>query len=96
MTSFSLWCKFCVMVRTQVQLPDELYARIKRLAEEREISLAELTRRALELLLDRYPPGGLHRAKWTLPRVDGGGIAVPLDELREVVEQDEQRRAGKA
>ncbi len=43
------------MMRTQILLPTELYQRAKRAAAKREISLAELTCRALELLLDRYP-----------------------------------------
>jgi hypothetical protein len=43
------------MIRIQIQLPDELYRRIKRLAAERETSLAEMTRRGLELLLGCYP-----------------------------------------
>ncbi len=43
------------MVRTQVQIPDELYAKAKRLAEQREISLAELARRGLEYMLSVYP-----------------------------------------
>ena len=30
------------MVRTQIQLPDYLYKEVKRIAEERELSLAEL------------------------------------------------------
>jgi hypothetical protein len=33
------------MVRMQIQVPDEVYARAKRVAEVREVSLAELTGR---------------------------------------------------
>lgn len=44
-----------VMVRPQIQLPAELYKRAKALAAARELSLAELTRRGLELFLDRFP-----------------------------------------
>jgi predicted DNA-binding protein len=43
------------MIRTQVRLPDELYQRAKIFAAEREVSLAEITRRGLELFLDRFP-----------------------------------------
>lgn len=43
------------MVRTQIRLPDDLYRRAKQFEEEHEMSLAELTRRGLELLLNRYP-----------------------------------------
>jgi hypothetical protein len=43
------------MVRTQVQLPDKLYEQARRLAEQKEISLAEVVRRGLEHLLTIYP-----------------------------------------
>jgi hypothetical protein len=45
------------MVRTQIQLPDELYGKARQLAEEKEISLAEVVRRGLEHLLRINPPG---------------------------------------
>ena len=44
------------MVRTQVQLPDELYRAARRLADDHEISLAEVVRRGLEHMLRIYPP----------------------------------------
>ena len=47
------------MIRTQIQLPDDLYRRAKRFGAAREMSLAEMTRRGLELLLDRAAPGPL-------------------------------------
>jgi hypothetical protein len=59
------------MVRTQIQLPDALYERAKQFAADREMSLAELARRGLELLLERYPSGdaparsrAFHDALW--------------------------------
>lgn len=44
------------MARTQIQLPDESYARAKKLCEAREISLAELARRGIEYILSVYAP----------------------------------------
>ena len=44
------------MTRTQIQLPDDVYARAKKVAESREISLAELARRGLEYILSVYAP----------------------------------------
>jgi len=44
------------MVRTQIQLPEDIYARVKKLAETRQISMAELTRRGLEYILSVYSP----------------------------------------
>lgn len=44
------------MIRTQIQLPDELYREAKRIAVEQEISLAEVLRRGLEHMQRIYPP----------------------------------------
>lgn len=44
------------MIRTQIQLPDELYSEAKRIAAEQEISLAEVLRRGLEHMRRIYPP----------------------------------------
>jgi hypothetical protein len=77
------------MVRTQIQLPDDLHERARRFAAEREISLAEVTRRGIELFLDRYPTAAPAAAEWQLPRIDGGGIRVPLSRLHEVAAAEE-------
>lgn len=81
------------MTRTQIQLPDELYQRAKAFAAQRELSLAEVTRRGLELFLDRFPSTEPARGTWTLPRVDAGGIKVPLETLRDIVADDESNRS---
>jgi hypothetical protein len=80
------------MTRTQILLPDELYRRAKRFSEARELSLAEITRRGIELFLARYPEPGQVRSSWTLPRFDGGGLRIPLDRLRDVAADEETRR----
>lgn len=43
------------MIRTQVQLPDELYRNAKRIAKEQEMTLAEVVRRGLEHMVAIYP-----------------------------------------
>ena len=48
-------------------------------AAQRELSLAEVTRRGLELFLDRFPSAKPARGAWRLPRVDAGGIKFPLE-----------------
>jgi hypothetical protein len=53
------------MVKTQIQMPDDLYAKIKELADKKEWSLAEAFRRGAELLLQRYPAPG--STSWTPP-----------------------------
>lgn len=77
------------MTRTQIQLPDELYQRAKRFAEERELSLAEITRRGLELFLARFPEVSAPKVAWSLPQVRGGGIRVPLEKLKDIAAEDE-------
>lgn len=56
------------MIRTQIQLPDEVFARAKTLCEAREISLAELARRGIEYILTVYsvPVEGLE--DWQPPK----------------------------
>ena len=76
------------MVRTQIQLPDEVYARARQVARAKEISLAELARRGIEAILDQYPPPEVIRAEWTPPRVRSGGVKVPLDRLKDYGEVD--------
>lgn len=56
------------MKRTQIQLPDRLFALAKSVADKKEISLAELVRRGLEYMV-AVTPGGADRAgAWELPK----------------------------
>lgn len=55
------------MLRTQVQLPDEVHERLKRFARGREWSLAETIRRAAEEFLERHPPPERVTSDWRLP-----------------------------
>jgi hypothetical protein len=55
------------MIRTQVQLPDELYRAAKELAAREERSLAEVVRRGLECLLARHPEAPIAPGSWRLP-----------------------------
>lgn len=81
------------MTRTQIQLPDELYQRAKAFAAEREISLAEMTRRGLELFLARFPESRPRKQAWKMPKVRSGGLKVPLEDLHEIAAQDEEVRS---
>jgi hypothetical protein len=60
-------CQFVGMTRTQIQLPDDTYARAKKLCEAREISLAELARRGIEYILSVYDPGLDANREWHPP-----------------------------
>ena len=55
------------MIKTQVQIPDELFHRAKEVAAAKEWSFAEVVRRGLEYMTAVNPaPGRLH-ARWRLP-----------------------------
>ncbi|MFO1459732.1 MAG: hypothetical protein U1G08_09995 [Verrucomicrobiota bacterium] len=56
------------MTRTQIQLPDETYARAKKLCEAREIPLAELARRGIEYILSVYSPDLDANRRWEPPK----------------------------
>ena len=96
MTSFSQRHHTDVMVRTQIQLPDQVYARARRVAKAKEISLAELARRGIEAILDQYPSPELIGADWTPPRVHSGGVKVALERLKDFGEVDSPSPEPKA
>lgn len=56
------------MTRTQIQLPDDVYARARKVCEAREISFAELSRRGLEYMLSVYAPEPPTKGEWQLPK----------------------------
>ncbi len=56
------------MTRTQIQLPDDVYARARKVCEAREISLAELSRRGLEYILSVYATEPSPRGDWQPPK----------------------------
>lgn len=55
------------MIRTQIQIPDELYEQARQLADAKEISMAELTRRGLEYMVSIYPAKTPVSVSWKLP-----------------------------
>ena len=72
------------MIRTQIQLPDELYREAKRIAAEQEISLAEVLRRGLEHMQRIYPPGRSD-GPWQPPAPDAlGEFRAPEERWREL------------
>jgi len=71
------------MIKTQVQLPDDLYREAKRVASEREISLAEVMRRGLEYIVKVYPPIRPQQWEWTPPPPRSlGCFQAPVDDWR--------------
>ena len=77
------------MIKTQIQLPDALYREAKRVAEEREMSLAEVMRRGVEYVVRAYPALGGKR-HWTLPKAVKATLRpnLTLADLRDVVVDD--------
>ena len=65
------------MTKTQIQVPEELFAEIKQFAQRREWSLAETFRRGAELLLETYaedtPPAS---QAWQPPSSRGVGCGA--------------------
>ncbi|ORV08614.1 antitoxin [Mycobacterium celatum] len=55
------------MIRTQIQLPDELYRDAKRVAQEHEMTLAEVVRRGLEHMVRIYPKRDVAGDAWQPP-----------------------------
>ncbi len=66
------------MVKTQVQIPDNLYREAKRIAVENEMSFAEVVRRGLEEIIIHHPPGRGRAEAWKPPAPhDLGEALVP-------------------
>lgn len=84
------------MIRTQIQLPDDVYERARRVARAKEISLAELARRGIEAILDQYPAAELIGADWRPPRVRSGGVKVTLERLKDFGEAGAAQPAPRA
>ncbi|MDP6629379.1 MAG: antitoxin [Kiritimatiellia bacterium] len=92
------------MKRTQVQIPDWLFAAAHELAEAKEISLAELVRRGLEYMLAVTPKLETKTEEWALPEarnlqsrdpfvVEGWRASIHMQHLR-VAEDGESYDAG--
>jgi hypothetical protein len=71
------------MIKTQIQVPDDLYREAKRVAREREISLAEVVRRGLEYIVRVYPPVEVQTPAWTPPEPRSlGNFVSPVEDWR--------------
>ena len=80
------------MVKTQIQLPDELYREAKRVAREREVSFAEVVRRGLEYITRVYPPARDRADGWSPPAPRRmGAFQAPVEDWRELAQAE---RAG--
>ena len=76
------------MVKTQIQLPEILYAEAKRVAHEREITFAEVVRRGIEYVVTAYPRLRDDASEWTLPKpVKLGEFLAPAKDWRNLANE---------
>ena len=68
------------MIKTQVQLQDELYYKAKAIADQREWSLAEVVRRGIEYMALAYPVKASTKP-WALPMLKSGDFRPNFDQL---------------
>ncbi len=77
------------MVRTQIQIPDALYRRLKTYAKTREWTLAETLRRGAEILLDTSPRNPTEAGTWMPPKPRNLGCrSLNNDELKHLAQDD--------
>lgn len=81
------------MVRTQIQLPDDIYKKAKHLSQKRQVSLAELTRRGLEYMISIYPDTP-DETPWTIPTPKSLGWINLSDEDLKQAAQDTAQDTG--
>ena len=87
------------MIKTQIQLPDYLYREAKRVAQEREMSLAEVLRRGVEYITRVYPPLiPPQEHAWHIPEAIHTQLrqGVTLEALRDWATEDEEPRLAAA
>ncbi len=86
------------MVKTQIQVPEALFAEVKKLARRREWSLAETFRRGAELLLETSVDGAAPASEaWQPPtsnRVGWKGLTA--EQLRDTAFEDQARSPGQS
>lgn len=83
------------MIKTQIQLPEQLYQQAKRIAEQREWSLAEVIRRGIEHMALLYPIKQT-TAPWRLPVLRAEQFISDFDRMdfRALATADETREQG--
>ena len=67
------------MTRTQIQLPEPLFQRLKKIAAARDWSVAELIRRGMEIYVQTCPEVSQPAKTWSMPvlRRSGGHLVDP-------------------
>ena len=61
------------MKRTQIQLPEPLFGQLRRIAQIRDISVAEVIQRGMEIYAMSCPEVEPKAENWTMPVLRGSG-----------------------
>lgn len=61
------------MRRTQIQLPEPLFGKLRSIAQMRDISVAELIRRGMEIYVMTFPEVKSAPPAWAMPVLRGSG-----------------------
>jgi len=61
------------MTRTQIQLPEPLFGKLKRIARTRDVSVAEVIRRGMEQYVQSCADVATDAPPWTMPLLRGSG-----------------------
>lgn len=61
------------MTRTQIQLPEPLFERLKRIAKIRDVSVAEVIRRGMEIYAQSCTEVEPAKVAWKMPVLRGSG-----------------------
>lgn len=86
------------MTRTQIQLPDPLFKRLRSIAKAKDLSLAEIVRREMKRYADTFPEDLELKKPWKFPvlprsggdfKVDPATINVEADAIEERFKWDE-------
>ena len=71
------------MIKTQIQIPDELYHKAKKIAKAKEWSMAEVFRRGLEYMARTHHVDS--EGEWKVPLVDCSESApISIEELNAI------------
>jgi len=79
------------MVRTQIQLPDRLYKRLKAIAEQRELPLTEVVRRGMEKYAATCAEGGDAPGEWEFPTLEPREMIAGPENIRSEADAIEGR-----
>ena len=85
------------MTRTQIQLPDPLFKRLRSIAKAKDLSLAEIIRREMEKYAETFPEELTPKMPWKFPvlprsggfKVDPATIKPEVDAIMERFKWDE-------